>query len=100
MSPQTYLLPKLFIANAVAIVGMCVLAALATAEERPIGSDLICFVQTESGQVVDLTHLCGDTDAIAPPQTAPPIAPREPARRGRGAARTETPSSTAAQPTR
>lgn len=96
MSPQTNLLPKLFIANILAILGMCALAVIATAEERTTG-DLICFMQTESGQVVDLTHLCGDADAIAPTQTARPIATREPVRRGRGAARTGNPSSNTAQ---
>lgn len=89
MSPQTYLLPKLFIANALAILGMCALAALVAAEERTLSGDLICFMQTDNGQVVDLTHLCGDVDVIAPTQTVPPTAPHEPLRQGRGAARRE-----------
>lgn len=64
-------------------------ATAAVADTLSANYTPVCFMQTETGQVVDLSHLCGPDDEQTTSQSQPirqpkPVLPQQ--GRGRGAA--------------
>lgn len=62
-------------------------SALAAVADAPTSAySPVCFMQTETGQIINLSHLCGSSEqTVSSPQAQPAAVPQQ--RRGRGAAR-------------
>ncbi|MEM9907299.1 MAG: hypothetical protein AAF921_19980 [Cyanobacteria bacterium P01_D01_bin.44] len=93
--PPLLMISRLVVMGAIAPALTSQLALPATAEDLPPDQIRACYMQTEDGRVVDLTHLCGQPDSEDAAQTNRPEPPNLPAQRvGRGAARGGHPVST------
>ena len=70
------------IANSLVAMGV----ATAVTSTPAAANTPVCYMQTETGQTIDLSHLCGATNeqTVNPPKTTTAPLPQ---RRGRGAAR-------------
>lgn len=81
MDTQMSLVLKLWIAS-----GLVMANAMAAVADSSLATHTpVCFMQTENGQIVDLSRLCRTTDEqVTTPQPAQPVVHQ---RRGRGAAR-------------
>lgn len=81
--PMSIFLRLLLASSLVTMGAMAAVADTPTSTYTPV-----CFMQTETGQMIDLSHLCGSTDEQATSQTQTVQANPVPQRgRGRGAAR-------------
>ncbi|MEO0824380.1 MAG: hypothetical protein AAFW84_12060 [Cyanobacteria bacterium J06635_15] len=88
--PTKFFQPR-WIVNGLVAIGAIALPTVAIAKDSTPIQTPVCFMQTETGQIINLTHLCGssnepsESSATARPQ--PQILPTQ--NIGRGAAQTQ-----------